>query len=245
MTIRVRMLDPRFKLQTDALYDRAPAELSLDALVEFFDASGAPLGERPLQATRKERLQLELTQQRCDYIVDPLLQDTSTMLATQFMQEARMLLAPTAPPAAAGTTVTPAELTSKATAVPAAPTSAPVQLLSFKATLLDENGNLIIESGERIRVRVQRGQYGNADGAGQHREADGPADGPYAVPRHGLGDRHHPGGRIQIAGIYCDHATIPGASAGGATGCAAQRVGATSRSAANTADLLSTYGRSA
>ena len=154
VTIRVRMLDPRFKLQTDALYDRAPAELSLDALAEFFDASGAPLGERPLQATRKERLQLELTQQRCDYIVDPLLQDTSTMLATQFMQEARVLLAPATPPPAAATTATPTEPSSKAIAVPAAPAATPVQPLSFKATLLDENGNLIIESGERIRVRV-------------------------------------------------------------------------------------------
>ena len=143
VTIRVRMLDPRFKLQTDALYDRAPAELSLDALAEFFDASGAPLGERPLQATRKERLQLELTQQRCDYVVDPLLQDTSTMLATQFMQEARVLLAPATPPPAAGAPLTPAETASQA-----------AQLLSFKATVLDENGNLLIESGERIRVRV-------------------------------------------------------------------------------------------
>ncbi|HPV84039.1 MAG TPA: hypothetical protein PK866_12970 [Nitrospira sp.] len=154
VTIRVRMLDPRFKLQTDALYDRAPAELSLDALAEFFDASGAPLGERPLQATRKERLQLELTQQRCDYVVDPLLQDTSTMLATQFMQEARVLLAPATPPPAAGAIATPAEAASKAAAIPAAPASAPAQPLSFKATLLDENGNLLIESGERIRVRV-------------------------------------------------------------------------------------------
>lgn len=101
VTVRIRMLDPRFKIQTDALYDRAPAELSLDALAEFFDASGAPLAERPLQSTRKERVQLELTQQRCDYIVDPLLQDTSTVLATQFMQEARVLLAPTHPATAA------------------------------------------------------------------------------------------------------------------------------------------------
>ena len=154
VTIRVRMLDPRFKLQTDALYDRAPAELSLDALAEFFDASGGPLGERPLQATRKERLQLELTQQRCDYVVDPLLQDTSTMLATQFMQEARVLLAPATPPPSAGATATPAEAASKAAAIPATPASAPAQPLSFKATLLDENGNLLIESGERIRVRV-------------------------------------------------------------------------------------------
>lgn len=154
VTIRVRMLEPRFKLQTDALYDRAPAELSLDALAEFFDASGASLGERPLQATRKERVQLELTQQRCDYVVDPLLQDTSTMLATQFMQEARVLLAPATPVPAAGATAAPSATAPAASALPATPAATPVHPVSFKATLLDENGNLMLESGERIRVRV-------------------------------------------------------------------------------------------
>ncbi len=156
VTIRMRMLDPRFKIQTDALYDRAPAELSLDVLAEFFDASGAPLGERPLQVTRKERLQLELTQQRCDYVVDPLLQDTSTMLASQFMQESRVLLAPAAPPAAATSSIAPAETPQKAAVLqaPTASHSATLPSLSFKATLLDENGNLILESGERMRVRV-------------------------------------------------------------------------------------------
>ncbi|MBS0171625.1 MAG: hypothetical protein JSR62_14850 [Nitrospira sp.] len=156
VTIRLRMLDPRFKIQTDALYDRAPAELSLDVLTEFFDAAGAPLAERPLQITRKERLQLELTQRRCDYVVDPFLQDTSTLLASQFMQESRALLAPgTQPSTAAGAPAPNASASNAAVmsppagSIPAAPPS-----LSFKATLLDENGNLLLESGERIRVRV-------------------------------------------------------------------------------------------
>ena len=151
------MLDPRFKIQPDALYDRAPAELSLDALAEFFDAAGAPLAERPLQSTRKERLQLELTQQRCDYIVDPLLQDASTVLATQFMQEARVLLDPThaATAAAPPASVVPTEAAQKpAGIVPANSTTTMASPLSFKATLLDENSNLILEGGERIRVRV-------------------------------------------------------------------------------------------
>lgn len=156
VTVRIRMLDPRLKIQADALYDRAPAELSLDALAEFFDASGAPLAERPLQATRKERLQLELTQQRCDYIVDPLLQDTSTMLATQFMQETRVLLTPGAKTATAGATVASTDTAPNAAGLP--PTSATPAMqahaLSFKATLLDENSNLILEGGERIRVRI-------------------------------------------------------------------------------------------
>lgn len=156
VTIRMRMLDPRFKIQTDALYDRAPAELSLDVVAEFFDASGVPLGERPLQITRKERLQLELTQQRCDYVIDPFLQDTSTLLASQFMQESRVLLAPGTQPPAADNSSASTETLSKAavTSPPAGATSAPRSSLSFKATLLDENGNLILEIGERLRVRV-------------------------------------------------------------------------------------------
>ncbi|MBP8154604.1 MAG: hypothetical protein KAX87_04880 [Nitrospira sp.] len=157
VTVRIRMLDPRFKIQPDALYDRAPAELSLDALAEFFDAAGAPLAERPLQSTRKERLQLELTQQRCDYIVDPLLQDASTVLATQFMQEARVLLDPTHAAAASASpaSVVPTEAAQKpAGIVPANSTTTMASPLSFKATLLDENSNLLLEGGERIRVRV-------------------------------------------------------------------------------------------
>ncbi|MDR4477503.1 MAG: hypothetical protein R3B11_16065 [Nitrospira sp.] len=156
VTIRIRMLDPRFKIQTDALYDRAPAELSLDVLAEFFDASGTPLGERPLQVTRKERLQLELTQQRCDYVIDPFLQDTSTLLASQFMQESRVLLVPGTQSSAAGNSNTPTD-TPSTVAVKSPPTSAASASpspLSFKATLLDENGNLLLESGERLRVRV-------------------------------------------------------------------------------------------
>lgn len=156
VTIRLRMLDPRFKIQTDALYDRAPAELSLDVLTEFFDASGAPLAERPLQITRKERLQLELTQQRCDYVTDPFLQDTSTLLASQFMQESRVLLAPgTQPPTAAGAPAPSTHTSNTAVAsAPAAAMPASPPALSFKATLLDENGNMMLESGERVRVRV-------------------------------------------------------------------------------------------
>jgi hypothetical protein len=156
VTIRIRMLEPKLKIQTDALYDRAPAELSLDVMAAFFDASGRLIAERPLQVTRKERLQLELMQRRCDYVVDPFVRDTSTMLATQFMQEARVLLDPDKTASAAPT---PASAVSAGTsskpagAAPANPAAARSSL-SFKATLLDENSNLILEGGERIRVRV-------------------------------------------------------------------------------------------
>ncbi|MBH0189283.1 MAG: hypothetical protein HP494_03050 [Nitrospira sp.] len=39
-------------------------------------------------------------------------------------------------------------------AAPSIPTSASPSKLRFKALLLDENGNLFLESGERIRIRV-------------------------------------------------------------------------------------------
>jgi hypothetical protein len=156
VVIRLRMLEPRLKIQTDALYDRAPAELSLDVMAEFLDSSGQLIAERPLQVTRKERLQLELIQKRCDYVVDPFVQDTSTAVATQFMQEARVLFDPAAK--SSGTSVPPASVpTGSAPRTLAAglpdPAASP-SALSFKATLLDENSNLILEGGERIRVRV-------------------------------------------------------------------------------------------
>lgn len=154
--IRVRMLEPRLKIQTDALYDRAPAELSLDVMAAFFDSSGQLIAERPLQVTRKERLQLELVQRRCDYVVDPFIRDTSTMLATQFMQEARLLLDPTrhAQASASPSSVSTAGAASQAAGTAPSAPAAPLSALSFKATLLDENNNLILEGGERLRVRV-------------------------------------------------------------------------------------------
>ncbi len=148
--IRIRMLEPRLKIQTDALYDRAPAELSLDAIATFYDSSGQVIAERPLQATRKDRVRLEPTQRRCAFIVEPFVQDTSTILATQFMQEARVLFDRTDKAAAAAA---PAGMAPQSGSV-AANSTAAMPSLSFKATLLDENGNLILEGGERIRVRV-------------------------------------------------------------------------------------------
>ncbi len=155
MTVRVRMLNPRLNIQVDGLYDRKPAELSLDAFAEFYDGAGKLLVERPLQATRKERLQLELTQQRCDYLMDSILQDTSTMLATQFMQESRALLDPAKKTVGSPTSTAPAAAAApnpagSASGAPVASTPA----LSFKATLLDENNNLMLEAGERVRIRV-------------------------------------------------------------------------------------------
>jgi hypothetical protein len=154
VTVRIHLLDPRLKIQTDGLYDRAPAELSLDAIAEFFDPSGKLLAERPLQATRKERLHIVLMQRRCDYVIDPFVQDTSAMLASQFMQEARVLFDPNAKTPASEPPVASTGAASKPVPPHTPPQVPATQALSFKATLLDENSNMVLESGERLRVRV-------------------------------------------------------------------------------------------
>ena len=86
--------------------------------------------------------------------MDSIVQDTSTMLATQFMQEARVLLDSTKQASVSPTPVVTAGAAPKSAGSSPAGPAAPMSSLSFKATLLDENGNLILESGERIRVRV-------------------------------------------------------------------------------------------
>jgi hypothetical protein len=154
--VRLRMLKPSLKIDSDALYDRAPTELNLDAFAQFVDPSGNVIAERPLQVIRKKRVQLELSQRRCDYLLDPFVQDTTVLLASQFMQEARVLFdpnsrvagasgAPAAPTAGRSDKRPSDSRTASATAGAA---------ISFKATLLDENSNLILENGERIRIRV-------------------------------------------------------------------------------------------
>jgi len=151
VTVRIRLLEPKLTIDPDAQYDRAPAELRLDGLAEFRDSSGKLLGERPLQVTRQQRLQIELTQHRCAYVIGPFAQDTTVALAAKFMHEARALLAPDTLTAAASQT--PSSQTDQPSAKgPAA--------LSFKATILDENNNLVLESGERVKVRVDLANSG-------------------------------------------------------------------------------------
>lgn len=97
------------QIQTDGVYDRLPAELTLESAVVFRDRSGKVLGERELKTTRRERIILEATQNRCAYAtMDSFLHDTAVVLGTQFMREARAVLEP-----------------SRSTAGPVPPTAAP------------------------------------------------------------------------------------------------------------------------
>ena len=155
--VHVRLLEPRLKILNDALYDRAPAELSLDALVQFRDTSGKLLREVPLQAMRQERLLLEPTQTRCAYAsIDAFAENTASDLAAKFMAEARNHFGVGVTTTPAGPAPQPTAQTPTPQPVPSAPLGGrPVPTsLSFKATILDENSNLILEGGERIRVRV-------------------------------------------------------------------------------------------
>ncbi len=126
------------KLWQDGLYDRLPADLTLEMLLTFKDKAGKELGQQTISIAHSERLILEPTGKRCEYgNADEFAYNAGLKMSVQFILAARSQLA-----AAGGAP------TEKVAA-------APVQsALSFKATVLDENGNLIFEGGERIRVRI-------------------------------------------------------------------------------------------
>ncbi len=135
--IRLTLQQKGLKLLTDNVYDRIPVELSLEATAGVRDASGNTVGELPLKVVRTDRLLLEPTQHRCDYgSMGGFVQDTAIVFASHFIRDARALLDPNR------------QQTGTARPVGAPPS------LAFKATLLDENGNLALEGGERVRVRV-------------------------------------------------------------------------------------------
>jgi hypothetical protein len=141
--LRVDLVNWSFKLQQDNVYDRVPAILTLNAMARVLDLNGKPLRESEIKVDRMERVRIEPLQKNCDYIIDPFIQDTAVDFATKVSLEARQAFGgkPTIPPVAAA-------------AVPSMAAAAAPSSLRFKATVLDENGNLLFEGGERIRVRV-------------------------------------------------------------------------------------------
>lgn len=159
--VRVDLVNWSFKLQQDNLYDRVPANLQLNAIARVFDLKGKVLRESEVKVVRQERLLLEADQRHCDYIIDPYIQDASVDFAAKVSMEVRQAFGgATAAPQAAGSmpAITPAPqappaLAARKPQTPATPTPA-ASALRFKAMVLDENGNLVLEGGERIRVRV-------------------------------------------------------------------------------------------
>lgn len=146
--LRVDLVNWSFKLQQDNLYDRVPANLKLNAMARVFDLNGKPLRESEIKVDRLERVRIEPVQKNCNYIIDPFIQDTAVDFATKVTLEVRQ--------AFGGKTARSAETTTPpAVAAAAIPSMAAASSsLRFKATVLDENGNLLFEGGERIRVRV-------------------------------------------------------------------------------------------
>ncbi len=141
-----------FKLWTDNVYDRVPADLMIEALVTLKDTAGKELGRQTVSVTHNQRLILESTPRRCDYgNIGEFVYDAGVALSTQFIRAVRTQLAATDGPAPEPVTALPTRPIPPITTISAQGTP---PALSFKATVLDENSNLIFEGGEHIRVRI-------------------------------------------------------------------------------------------
>ena len=140
------------KIWTDNVYDRVPADLTLEALLTFKDAAGKEFGQQTISIIHNERLILEPTQHRCHYAsIDEFVYAAGVALSVEFIRASHAQLASGGPAPAAKTATAAARPAEMPTGAPSKPASS---ALSFKATMLDENSNLIFEGGERIRVRV-------------------------------------------------------------------------------------------
>ena len=153
--VKIDFLDWSFDLNKDALYDRAPATLQMNAVARVYDKTGALLRETEIKVSRQERLRLEQLAKNCDYIIEPFIRDTVIEFASKTFLDARVALggAPPSSPVAQASPPDPPVLLSKGS--PSLPMGAlATSKLQFKALLLDENGNLLLEGGEHVRVRV-------------------------------------------------------------------------------------------
>lgn len=145
--IHVDLVDSSFDLNKEALYDRAPAVLHLNAIARIHDRKGALLRQTDIKIARQERLRLEQLSKNCNYLIDPFIRDTVIDFATRVSLNARQVV--TGQETASSTELSPIPMGSVG-----ASSASPSQALRFKAMLLDENSNLILEGGEHVRVRV-------------------------------------------------------------------------------------------
>ena len=157
--VQVDLVDSSFDLNKEALYDRAPALIHLNAIARIYDRTGTLLRQTDIAVSRQERLRLEQVSKNCDYIIDPFIQDTTIDFATRVALTAKQAAAshdavsstePTAPPS--DSLIVPRTLSPIRPEQPNG--SAASSALRFKALLLDENSDLMFEGGEHIRVRV-------------------------------------------------------------------------------------------
>lgn len=146
--IHVDLVDSSFDLNKEALYDRAPAVLHLNAIARIHDQKGTLLRQTDIKIARQERLRLEQLSKNCNYLIDPFIRDTVVDFATRVSLNARQAV--TGQKTASSSEPSPIPMGS----VVGASSAPPTQALRFKAMLLDENSNLVLEGGEHVRVRV-------------------------------------------------------------------------------------------
>jgi hypothetical protein len=145
--VQVDVLDSSFDLNKEALYDRAPAVLHLNAVARIYDRAGALLRQADIKTSRQERLRLEQLSKNCDYMIEPFIRDAVIDFAPRVSLNARLAAGGQEPAASIDPNQAPTGH-SGTTSVSTSPD------LQFKATLLDENSNLMFEGGEHVRVRV-------------------------------------------------------------------------------------------
>ncbi len=148
VVVRVNLVQSAFTLRMDGVYDRAETEIQLGGLVSYADQAGTSIGEQEVRVAHKDRVRIMPVQKNCDYLLDSFIQDAVRDFGHKFSIATRAKLgAASAPLAAAVPAAVPVP-------VPARSDPSGVVPLSFKATVLDDNSNLVFEGGERIRVRV-------------------------------------------------------------------------------------------
>jgi hypothetical protein len=148
VVVRVNLVQSTFNLRMDGVYDRADTEIQLGGLVSYVDQAGTALGEQDVQVVQRGRVRIMPVQKNCDYLLDSFIQDAARDFAHKFSVTTRAKLgAASAPVASTAPAAIPVP-------VPARSVPSGIAPLSFKATVLDDNSNLIFEGGERIRVRV-------------------------------------------------------------------------------------------
>ena len=147
-TVRVELANWSFKVQPHPVNSRVPANLQLNATARVVDKNGTTLRESAVTTARQDALSLESMEPYCRYSVDSLIQNTAVEFATKVSMDARQAFSGATVASQTAAAVIPAH---KAQA-PALP--APVSALRFKAMVFDENGNLLLEGGESVRVRV-------------------------------------------------------------------------------------------
>lgn len=148
-TIRVDLANWSFTLQQNHLRDRVPVVLQLNATTRVVDAQGKAIRESHVDLVRQGVVSLEAMEPYCRYSIDAFLQDASIEFASKVLLDVRQAFGGRT---AAPQTTAAAAIPAQKPQTPAAPSSGVA--LRFKAMVFDENGNLLLEGGESVRVRV-------------------------------------------------------------------------------------------